>query len=81
MTHPATRVGDSSDGGARRVSIGGDDDGYDTLTVNGRWTISLTVLGGGDINVAYSDGTTQWTFTDTCQASSPVYVPATRARD
>jgi hypothetical protein len=46
---------------------GTDPDGLDTLSINGGWTITLDVQAEDDIRITFSNGTTLWSFVDTCE--------------
>jgi hypothetical protein len=54
------------------LSCEGGGSGYDSLNVNGTWTMTATVS-GDVITVSYSDGTTSWTVSGPCDepATSP----------
>jgi len=41
----------------------------DTLSIEDSWTVTTTVLQGGDIRVTFDNGRVTWSVTDTCSSS------------
>lgn len=51
---------------------------YESLNVNGTWTMSATI-DGDNITVSFSDGTTTWTTTETCGGTDGVRAGPSRS--
>ena len=58
------------------VCTGAGDPRYDTLTINGTWTVTMQVNSSSDIRVTVTYGGVNWVFTDTCDQSPTAVRPA-----
>lgn len=54
------------------LCVGEGQGSLDSLSISGTWTITATVNDNNTVTITYSDGTTVWTITESCDGSGSV---------